>query len=108
MYPVTTCLEGFHHLNYPDVCTEEPKYGKAFGELHCTVAEHNSIPSDLKEYHKFHWVKNEISSNRIYTGNVYGTPHFLSMSDYLKFMNFMHIFCYRAVYDRARFHNHEM
>ena len=53
MYPVTTCLEGFHHLNYPDVCTEEPKYGKAFCELHCTVAERNSIPFNLEEYLKF-------------------------------------------------------
>lgn len=53
MYPVTTKLEGFQQLKYPDVCTDEPKYGKAFCEHHCAVAAKNSIPCDLKEYLKF-------------------------------------------------------
>ena len=51
MYPVTSKLEGFQQLR--DVCTDEPKYGKAFCEHHCAVAAKNSIPCDLKECLKF-------------------------------------------------------
>ena len=78
MYPVITKLEGLKQLNYPDVCTEEPKYGKAFCEHHCVVALNNSIPSDLKEYIKFKAQAGEINNSvkiRMYNYNTYRVIH---------------------------------
>ena len=53
MYPIKTTVEGMPRLNFPDVCTDEPMFGKAFCMYHCTTTESKDIPTDLKKYLQF-------------------------------------------------------
>ncbi|XP_065896620.1 uncharacterized protein [Dysidea avara] len=54
MYRVPKEVTGFsRRLRYVDTCPNEPKFGHAFCEIHCTEAEKSNIPSKLREYLRY-------------------------------------------------------
>ena len=51
MWRVPTEIKGFNgHLKYVDCCPMEPEPGKALCQQHCSEADDQGIPCDLKKY----------------------------------------------------------
>ena len=49
-YPVKTVVSGIPHLNYPDVCVNQPVPHHAFCAEHCDAAAKKGIPTKLQDY----------------------------------------------------------
>ena len=49
-YPVKTVVSGIPHLNYPDVCVNQPVPHHAFCAEHCDAAAKEGIPTKLQDY----------------------------------------------------------
>ena len=53
MYSVPKEVSGFSgQLGYVDTCPNQPEPGKAYCSLHCSVAESEGTPTDLKAHRK--------------------------------------------------------
>ena len=51
MWPVKSEVCGVPHVNFPNVCTEEPSNpDSAFCEKHFTVAQERGVPTRLREF----------------------------------------------------------
>ena len=50
MFPVTTCIPGMSKINFPNVCTKQPKGNSAFCCEHHEVALSKSVPTDVRKF----------------------------------------------------------
>ena len=65
MLAVQTEVDGFPLLNFPNVCSEEPKPGSVFCEGHHQLLEQKSIPTEKGAFLKYLGCKGNFLSHTL-------------------------------------------